>query len=412
MAHGPVSEDCLYLNVWTAAASAGDKRPVFVWIHGGGFNEGSGAIAAYDGEELAKKGLVVVTVNYRMGVLGFLSHPELTKESGHQTSGNYGLLDQLAALEWVKKNIVGFGGDPGRVTIAGQSAGASSVHALAASPLARGLFQRAIAESGSGLGRPLGSRAEAEKDGVRFAAAEGASSLPALRALPVSEITARVQGQSFGFRPIVDGWLLPDDIQTLFASGKQNDVPTLTGIVWDEGSSSATYGKQTPADFEQSTQKAFGPFGDRLLKLYPASSPQSQTDLQRERALLSMHLWAAKRAQTSKTRVFTYIFDHPEPGANSAIYRVFHTSEVPYVFKSLAKCDRPWTPDDRRIAELVSSYWINFATTGDPNGKGLPPWPAFDPQQLRTMEIGDRTGAIPIAEKSKVQLLSEYFEKQ
>jgi para-nitrobenzyl esterase len=234
MAHDTISEDCLYLNIWTAAKTANEKRPVFVFLHGGGFTEGSGSVPVYDGEGLAKKGLVTVTINYRLGAFGFLSHPELTKESGHNASGNYGLLDQVAALQWIRDNIAAFGGDPSRVTVAGQSAGSMGVHALVASPLAKGLFHRAIAESGgSTLGSSSRNLADAEQDGVRFATSKGAGSLAALRAMTAEQIAAPVQGVRFG--PIVDGYFLPAPIDEIVAQGKQNDVPILTGANADEG---------------------------------------------------------------------------------------------------------------------------------------------------------------------------------
>src|SRR6186713_1613951 len=226
MAHGEVSEDCLYLNIWTPAASPSARRPVFVYIYGGGNVEGSGSIPAYDGEGLAAKGLVVVTFNYRVGVLGFLAHPELNKESGYHASGNYGLLDQIAAVRWVHDNIAAFGGDPNRITVAGQSAGASAVHNLTASPLAKGLFQRAIADSGGGIG---GTRTmtDQEADGVRFADAKKARTIADLRAMSWQDVVVPVPGVRFA--PLPDGYALPSTVRQVFASGKQNDVPTLTG---------------------------------------------------------------------------------------------------------------------------------------------------------------------------------------
>jgi mono/diheme cytochrome c family protein len=230
MAHGAVSEDCLFLNVWTSAATGEARRPVFVYLHGGGFNEGSGAVPVYDGEGLARKGLVVVTVNYRLGSLGFLAHPELTAASGGKASGNYALLDQIAALQWIRDNIAAFGGDPGRVTLAGQSAGGISVLALMASPLAKGLFHRAIVESAIG-GAPDRSLAEAEADGVRFVAAKGAASLAELRATPAGEVARR---EGFAFRPITDGYVLPTGLDAALAAGCQLDVPVIIGANADE----------------------------------------------------------------------------------------------------------------------------------------------------------------------------------
>ena len=247
MVQNDASEDCLCLNVWTGAKVATEKRPVLVWIHGGAFYEGSGEIITYDGEELAKKGVIVVTINYRLGIFGFYTHPELTKESPTHASGNYGLLDCVAALQWVQKNIAVFGGDPSRVTIAGQSAGAAAVHTLTASPLAKGLFQRAIAESGSGIGRRTKELADAEKDGVKWAETKGATSLKELRAKPAADLMGGAR-----FAPVVDGWYLPTDTAAIFAQGKQNDVPLLTGWNEDDGvmfGKAKTAEERTPIQF-------------------------------------------------------------------------------------------------------------------------------------------------------------------
>jgi para-nitrobenzyl esterase len=409
--HGTVSEDCLYLNVWTAASSEREKRPVLFYIHGGAFTDGSGDVPVYDGENLAKMGIVVVTINYRVGALGFFTHPELTKESGHHSSGNYGLLDQVAALQWVRRNIAAFGGDPARVTIAGQSAGAASVHYLTASPLARGLFARAIPESGSRLeAGPRKTLSESEQDGLRFAESREARSLQELRALP-SETLASPLDDGFSFRPIVDGWFLPKDAGDIFASGEQNDVPTLTGWTYDEGSFNPDYGR-TPADeFRKQVLQHAGPLAEAFLKLYPASTQEeaaeSQKAFARDQSLVSMSLWAANRDRTSKTAVFTYLFTHPQPGPTQGQYGVFHSSELPYVFSNLNESDRPWTATDRKIAKVLSSYWLNFIATGDPNGEGLPGWPAFSPGSATTMELGDTMAPRPIVDPAKLDLLRQ-----
>jgi len=249
------------------------KRPVLVWIYGGAFTGGSTAVAVYDGETLARKGLVVVTVNYRVGVLGFLAHPELTKESDGKASGNYGLLDQIAALAWVRRNIAAFGGDPTRVTICGQSAGAASVHILTASPLAKGLFHQAIAQSGSGLGDRFPTLPAAEAEGVKFAKAKGASSIQELRAMPVATLTARAEGAPFRSSPVMDGWLLPAQVRAIFAQGKQNDVATLTGWTADEGSYSQSYGKLTPQEFERDIRLRTGSLAIEFTKTISGVDP-------------------------------------------------------------------------------------------------------------------------------------------
>lgn len=409
MAQNGASEDCLCLNVWTATKTADERRPVFVWIHGGAFTEGSGEVAVYDGSELAKKGLVVVTINYRLGVSGFFTHPELTRESSRNASGNYGLLDVVAALQWTQKNIAAFGGDPRRVTIAGQSAGAFAVHALTASPLAKGLFHRAIAESGSGVGRRNRDLAEAEKDGLKFAESKGAHSIQELRAMSARDLT----GGGMRFGPVVDGWSLPADVDAIFAQGKQNDAPTLTGLTADEGSASPTYGKIKADEFKKQAQQRFGDLAETFLKFYPsdddAQSGMSQKQSAREQGMISMSLWAAGRARTSKTKAWTYYFSRAIPWPEQPQYGAFHSSELPYVFGNLKLMNRPWEPIDRQLSATVMAYWVNFATTGDPNGRGLPRWPAFDAKNHITLELGEKTGTRPIAEAARVEFFEKFF---
>ena len=411
---GAVSEDCLYLNIWTTAKSSKEKRPVVMYIPGGAFTGGSGNCPVYNGENLAKKGLVVVTINYRVGVIGFLALPELTKESKHHSSGNYGLLDQLAALKWIKKNISAFGGDPARVTIMGQSAGAASVNYLTASPLAKGLFIRAIAESGTNerIG-PGESLASAEQTGVKFAKALGVSSLAALRALPASELLAATKGE-FRFLPIVDGWFLPRSGDDIFQTGKQNDVTTITGWVADEGSYSDNYGKVPAKEFRKEVEQRTGPLADEILKLYPASTDAEATESQkkfaRDMSMVSMYLWSVKREKTSKTNIYTYIFTHQEPGATKERYLAFHSSELPYVFDNLNQSPRPWTEEDKKIAEIMSDYWVNFISTGNPNGKGLPAWPVFKPTAKETMELSNKMEPRTITSPEKFEVLEKLLQ--
>jgi carboxylesterase type B len=427
MTHGEISEDCLFLNVWTAAASPKERRPVFVYIYGGGFNEGSGAVPVYDGEGLASKGLVVVTFNYRVGVLGFLAHPDLSKERTPPASGNYGLLDQIAALRWVQHNIAAFGGDPARVTIAGQSAGGMSVHSLMASPLARGLFHRAIVQSGGssigggGIGLGFRTLADAEADGRTFAAAKGAPSLAALRGTGWEKLSEPLPPPAGGapaprlrFSPIVDGHVLPAPIRDIVAQGKQHDVPTLTGAnVGELGGLTASQGAVTVETFVTRARQQYGAMADEFLQLYPASTDEQAAAAQRlssrELALVSTYLWARERAKTSRTNAYTYLWDHTLPGPDAPRFGAFHTSEVPYVLNTLYMSDRPFTDADRQIAGMMSSYWANFAATGDPNGPGLPRWePVGDRPEV--MEVGDRTGPVPLAESaSRIAFLEKFL---
>jgi para-nitrobenzyl esterase len=397
MAHGEVSEDCLYLNIWTPAASPAAPRPVFVYIYGGGNVEGSGSVPAYDGEGLASKGLVVVTFNYRVGVLGFLSHPDLNKESSYHASGNYGLLDQIAAVRWVHDNIAAFGGDPNRITVAGQSAGASGVHSLTASPLAKGLFHRAIADSGGGVG---GARtlADQEADGVKFATAKKANGIAELRALPWQDVVVSVPGVRFA--PVPDGYALPAAVREVFATGKQNDVPTLTGINADEGGA-VPHPTATLESFQRDARTRYAADAEEFLKLYPAATDEdakrAQNDSARDRARATLYLWAQDRAKTAKTSAFTYFWTHTLPGPDADQYGAFHTSEVPYVLNTLSMSSRPFTARDHQIAATLSSYWANFAATGNPNGNDLAAWPAVTKDAPQTMEVGDDFRPIPLA---------------
>lgn len=416
------SEDCLYLNVWTTGTTG--KRPVMVWIHGGGFEQGSTSVALYDGQELARKGIVVVSMNYRLGVFGFFALPQLTSESPDHASGNYGILDQIAALKWVHDNIAAFGGDPAQVTIAGQSAGAMSVQILTASPLARGLFHRAIAESGWGAGAMTRSLADVEAEGTKFMAAKGAATLKELRAMPVYLLMAPVPGETYRWGPVVDGWMLPERVSAIYAQGRQNDVATMAGWCADEGSPFPKYGKLTPAEFAAAVRQPIGsgralffglaPAGDladEFLKLYPNAtqeeSSQSQKESIRDQNMVSTFVWATERSLHARTPVYTYLWDHPLPGPDSERYGSFHSAELPYVFDSLADVKRPWTQKDHSIAETTSSYWANFVKTGNPNGDDLPNWPVFNPGHAVTMELGDHFGARPIATPAQVKLLEE-----
>lgn len=400
MVQNEVSEDCLYLNIWTPSGESTDQLPVMMYIHGGALQEGSGAIDVYDGEELAKEGIVVVTINYRLGVLGFMAHPELTAESPDNSSGNYGFLDQIAALHWINKNIHAFGGDPDRVTIAGQSAGAGSVRILTASPLARGLFQGAITQSGSSLVSGWGGPTtleDAEKQGLQFAELKGAAKLEELRELTPEKLLEATE-PSLRFRGNIDGYLQTTDITTIFAEGKQNDTPFMTGLNADE-------------------TRYRGTDETNFAKFYPYASEDEKAAAVKlagqQQSMLNAWLWLDHRASTAKTDGYVYYFDRAIPWPEYPAFGAFHTGEVPYVFNNLKQLDRPWTAVDTMVAETMSSYWANFVKTGNPNGPGIPEWEAYHAGEKAVLRIGAETGMIPVAEsEEKIEFLTDQLKSQ
>jgi para-nitrobenzyl esterase len=411
MAHNEVSEDCLYLNVWTGAKSATERRAVYLYIHGGGNREGSGGIQVYDGEGLANKGVIVVTLNYRLGVFGFFVHPELTKESGVNASGNYALLDIVAALRWIHDNIAAFGGDPTKVTIGGQSAGAGNTHSMVASPLAKGLFRGAIAESGSSYGPGnVRSLAEAESSGVKFAEAKGARSLAELRQMSWPTIFEPVQGLTFG--AVVDGYVLTASPSETFAQGRQNDVPTITGGNRHDSGGAAPHPTVTAAQFVEQAKQRYGESADEFLKLYPgANDEQARASFNaslQETMRTSQYLWAMNRAKTAKSDVWVYYWDHALPGPDADVYGAFHTSEVPYVMAAIDQTvGRTLTAKDHEIADTMSSYWANFVKTGNPNGSGLPHWSNVKEKPATAFEVGDTYQSIPVAGSAEKQAFLE-----
>ncbi|MGA2016318.1 MAG: carboxylesterase/lipase family protein [Opitutaceae bacterium] len=417
---GP-SEDCLYLNLWMPENRPQARLPVMVWIHGGGFVAGSSSEPRQDAGNLSKKGVIVVSFNYRMGVFGFLALPELSRESGQGASGNYGLLDQVAALEWVKRNIAAFGGDPDNVTIFGESAGSESVSALMASPLARGLFRRAIGESGALFSAkpPTKTRAQAEDAGVRFArAAFGTASLEALRSRSAREVLdAALKLPSDYFEPDIDGYFLPADCGSIFAAGEQSHVPLLAGWNRDEGGYESFFGKKEPtvANYVALASARFGSRAEEFLRLYPAA-----TDAEARRAAQDLAgddfivhdtwKWIEAHLRTGGSPVYRYEFDQtlplPEDAPPGAEAKASHSWEIEYVFRVLSSKRLPWRPEDREVSELMSSYWTNFAKTGDPNGPGLPPWPAYGARDgYQVMRIAANPGAAPDRRRARQEFL-------
>jgi para-nitrobenzyl esterase len=412
----PYSENCLYLNVWTAARSSQERRPVLLWIHGGGFMVGSGSVPIYDGSNLARKGLVVVTINYRLGVFGFFANSGLAHGSPHYASGDYGMLDMIAALRWVQRNISAFGGNPANVTIAGQSAGAAAVHLLIQSPLACGLFNHAIAESGSGVGEdhapPL---AQAEKADEKWLTAIGAPSLTKLRKMPAVQLQGIAAASHMRFGPVVDGWFLPSASSAAKYSRRGSDVPIMTGMTADDIGTRWQQLPVTATSFRQTAEKRFAPMASKFLALYPGNSDAeaiaSAKQAGRDRMLTSMYLWGAKRSQTKKTPAYMYYFSRVTPGSVGAVYGAFHASDVPYFFDNLQESPRPWKAVDHRLASVMSSYWVRFATSGDPNEAGLPNWPAFHEANPETMELGSRIGPRPIAAPAKLSFFTRTIER-
>lgn len=402
----PLSEDCLYLNLWTAAKTVEDKRPVIVWIHGGAFTSGSGSVPLYDGEEMAKKGVVFITINYRLGILGFLAHPELSLESPGKVSGNYGILDQIAALQWVKKNVAAFGGDPGRVTIAGQSAGSFSVNALVISPLAKGLFHRAIAQSGSMFSSDrLGGSGltDMEQQGVALLKKLNVSGIAELRTKPATELIRA--GAFLGLT--IDNHVLVNPVDA-YAAGRQNDVPLLTG--WNAGDNLSFAPPLKAADFIANAEKKYGEQAVEFLNLFPASTDEEAKNSQEVLGMLSFggtnYTWATVQCTSGKSPVYLYYFSHVPPGLPN--YGAFHSAEFGYALKTLKYWDRPFTAYDHQLSETMSSFWVNFAGSGNPNGKGLPEWAVFDTGNPRVMEFGDKTEVISLPFQSQLKFLHQH----
>ncbi len=446
-----MSEDCLYANIWTGARTGTERRPVFVWIYGGGFSMGTGADPTFDGEALAAKGVIVITFNYRIGVLGFLATPELSRESGHNASGNFGLLDDVAMLKWVQQNIAAFGGDPAHVTIGGQSAGAGSVGFMAMSPLARGLFEQGVEESHARYSHDTELRylsvsyrtlSKAETDGDTFAVSRGAHSLKELRALPWQQLLlprdASDQSVETGsdakpplFRPVVDGWVLPADYSETYARGTQNKVAIIAGNNRDETGAvpeftfsqrRAAGNHPTPGnphinvtltEFQDAAKRKFGPLAEEYLKLYPATNDdeaaEQSANSARDNSRISTYLWALDWRRHDNKPLYTYFWTHRPTGDPAGAH---HASEILFVFDNLGMKDQEWTDEDRKVASTVSSYWVNFIVGGNPNGSGLPQWSGFDPKAKSVMELGDHFAPMPIASDARIVFWKKFFATQ
>lgn len=414
-----VSEDCLYLNVWTPAApGSNEKFAVMLWIHGGGFAVGSGSEPRYEGARLASQGIVVVTVNHRLNALGFLAHPELTAEAG--ASGNFGMLDLVAALKWVQSNIAAFGGDPTRVTIAGESAGSMAVSGLMASPLARGLFARCIGESGAlfpGLMEPLKSRAAAERDGLAFMAKLGAKSLAEMRALPAEAILTAAPG--LGFRPCVDGLFLPRPLEAIFGAGEQNDVALMAGWNKDEGFNFTVAPDGEAATFDSALAAYFGAHSRAAAEHYPsgASAEASAAELGADNVIVhKTWAWLEAQKRTGSAQVYRFQFDRapltPQGWfgkRDSAKAGAFHAGEINYVFDTLDVF--PWLVDDadRQLSKTTVGYWVHFVKTGDPNGEGLPFWPSYREASAKVMHLDATSAAAPQSDRARHLFLAEFL---
>nr|WP_320058146.1 carboxylesterase family protein [uncultured Bacteroides sp.] len=416
------SEDCLYLNVWTPAKSAKEKVPVLVWIYGGGFGAGATSEWPYSGEKLANKGVVLVSIAYRVGQFGFFVHPELSAESANHVSGNYGLLDMIAGLKWIQKNIAAFGGDPKKVTIFGESAGGIAVSMLCASPLAKGLFQGAISESGGSFGpsrktmtypgENMKRLKYAELDGETYMKSAGASSIAELRKVDAAKLPDRGFGGSW---PIVDGYVIPDDQYKLYEAGKYNDIPILVGYNSDEGASFSP--GRNPKDYISGVETRYGKFAADLLKAYPVGTdvvPKTARDLSRDAAFgWQTWSWARLQAKTGKSKVFYYYFDqHPDypEGSPRAGYGSPHGQEVAYVFGHLDTSNPQTTKSDIAISDAMGTYWTNFAKYGDPNGNGVPEWPTFSDDNPVVMYLGPTPHTGPVPSLESLQVLNSYFE--
>jgi para-nitrobenzyl esterase len=406
----PLSEDCLYLNIWTPAKSPNEKLPVLVWIHGGGFSSGSGACAIYDGEAIAQQGIVYVSINYRLGIFGFMAHPELTAESEHKASGNYGLMDQQAALRWIQKNIGAFGGDPNQVTIAGQSAGSMSVNAMVASPLSKGLLQRAIAQSGGMISdRFSNTLSHAEAIGSEVSKKLNVTTLQELRLVPTDSLLKVSGTLPFGsFGPIADGYVLPDLVKNILLKKQHQQVPMISGWVTGDGD---LFGGELPTAeaFTQFAHETYGKHAQAFLIAFPSTTDDDAKNSKRKLNLMEFagypsYVWAA----VNDNPTYLYHFSHvPTDKPNFPNYGAFHTSEVPYALHTLNMWGRPWKERDYKMEKIMNGYWINFVKTGSPNGADLPEWSRYESQTGSVMEFNEGAKLIPGMFKAEFDVMDK-----
>ncbi|WP_017589937.1 carboxylesterase/lipase family protein [Nocardiopsis ganjiahuensis] len=420
----PVSEDSLTLNIWRGTTRSSESLPVLVYIPGGGFMTGSGALPLYDGAALASRGEVItVTLNYRLGVLGFLAHPDLAEESGGEASGNYGIQDQIAALEWIRDNIAAFGGDPGQVTVAGESAGGESVCVLGAAPPAEGLVDGLIAGSGACMGTTgdtehgdqFDTREAATDAGLRLSEQLGGATLDEMRAMPLDRILEAAEPLASHWRPFVDGHVLPASPPDIYTAGEQLDLPTLVGSNADEASLALALPPDADVDeYHETVRAEHGADAERFLKLYPGQTQEqvldsllrAQTDKVMTRA---MHRWARLQTRTGASDAYLYHFSHVPPEDGLEEYGAYHGAEVAYAYDNLgADSDADYTETDYRLRDRMSAYWVNFARTGDPNGSGLPAWPTVEEAPGLVMEFDGGSSMSPRPRPEAVDFWMEY----
>lgn len=414
-----ISEDCLYLNVWAPPRTGRAKLPVMVFIHGGGWENGATALPLYWGDRLAAHGVIVVSLNYRLGALGFLAHPELTAESPGETSGNYGLLDQVAALQWVQRNIAAFGGAPSNVTLFGQSAGSSSIAILMSSPLAKGLFRRAIGQSG-GFFEPLQLAPQyelkiAERQGLAFAKSLNAPTLAALRALPPKALLS--SQATMVSHPVIEPRLLPRTPFDVFSTHQQHNVDLLVGYNAEEGRAFFDVSSVTNANFRPQLRATLGELPSPIIAAYPFSSDAeaglARVALERDlRFGWNMWTWAKLHAATGKNSVHAYYFTQKPPFPPDSVrgnWQASHFAELWYMFDHLGQESWQWTKSDRQVAYAMSRYWTNFARSGDPNGLGLPRWPAYDANAPTVLQIGETIESVPVPNGETLKVIDAVF---